>query len=96
MKMISRILTLVSGVMIFALAAQKPLAAETACFSASKAYRVHPLRGGKDLQDGWSVKADAFNQCVHRAESADRLLFARHPQSLYQLSPTATIGCHQC
>ena len=70
--------------------------AGTACFSASKTYRIHPLRGDIDRRDGWEVRGSAFNECVHRAEAADKALHARYPDTLYQLSLAATIGCHGC
>jgi len=76
--------------------ASLPAQAATACFAAAKVYRIHPLRGGGDSKDGWSVRADAFNQCVHRAEAADRNLHARYPETVYTLSLTSTIGCHGC
>jgi hypothetical protein len=65
-----------------------------ACFTAAKTYRIHPLRGGPDVKDGWVVQGDAFAQCVHRAEAADKALHARYPDGVYGLSLTATIGCH--
>jgi hypothetical protein len=67
-----------------------------ACFSASKTYRVHPLRGGTDQRDGWQARGTAFHECVHRAEAADKMLRARYPDTIYQLSLMATIGCHNC
>ena len=70
--------------------------ADSACFSASKTYRAHPLRGGSDRRDGWQVRGKAFNECVHRAEAADKTLRALYPDTMYQLSLTATIGCHGC
>ena len=70
--------------------------ADQACFSSAKSYRIHPLRGGSDQRDGWEVKGTAFNECVHRAEAADKALQARYPDTVYQLSLAATIGCHQC
>jgi hypothetical protein len=69
---------------------------DTACFSAGKTYRVHPLRGGIDQRDGWDVHGKAFNECVHRAEAADKALRSHYPQTIYQLSLAATIGCHGC
>jgi hypothetical protein len=71
-----------------------PARAATICFASSKTYQIHPVRGGADIKDGWSVQADAFAQCVHRAEAADKSLHARYPDSVYALSPAATIGCH--
>ena len=67
---------------------------DSVCFSAAKTYRIHPLHGGTDQRDGWTVRGDAFNACVHRAEAADKVLRARYPDSIYQLSLAATIGCH--
>jgi hypothetical protein len=72
-----------------------PANADTACFASSKSYRIHPLRSGFDSRDGWTVKGDAFNECVHRAETADKSLHAKYPDSVYALSLVATIGCHQ-
>jgi hypothetical protein len=68
--------------------------ADTVCFRSAKTYRIHPLRGGADLRDGWDVQGGAFNACVHRAEAADKALRARYPDTVYQLSLAATIGCH--
>ena len=70
--------------------------ADNACFSAAKTYRIHPLQGGDDRRDGWTVRGVAFNECVHRAEAADKLLRSHYPDTLYQLSLAATIGCHNC
>jgi len=78
------------------MAASLPAQAATACFAAAKVYRIHPLRGGADSKDSWSVRGDAFNQCVRRAEAADRILRAHYPETLYALSLTSTIGCHAC
>jgi hypothetical protein len=78
------------------LSGSRAWSAETVCFSASKTYRVHPLRGGSDQRDGWDVRGNAFNECVHRAEVADKILRARYPDTIYQLSLAATIGCHGC
>jgi hypothetical protein len=72
-----------------------PAEAGTTCFASSKSYQIHPLHSGSDLRDGWSVKADAFNRCVHQAEVADRLLHAKYPETIYSLSLAATIGCHE-
>lgn len=72
-----------------------PASADTACFAASKSYRIHPLRNGSDGRDGWTVKGGAFNECVHRAEAADKSLRAKYPDGVYALSLVATIGCHQ-
>jgi hypothetical protein len=69
--------------------------AGTICFGAGKTYRVHPLRGGADRRDGWEVRGTAFSECVHRAEAADKALRARYPDTIYQLSLVATIGCHE-
>jgi hypothetical protein len=70
--------------------------ADTACFTSAKTYRIHPLHGGEDRQDGWTAKGGAFSECVHRAEAADKALHGRYPDAVYQLSLAATIGCHQC
>ena len=70
--------------------------ADQACFSAAKSYRIHPVRGGEDQRDSWEVQGPAFNECVHRAEAADKALQARYPDTVYQLLLTATIGCHRC
>ena len=67
-----------------------------ACFTATKNYRIHPLRGGQDRRDGWEVHGNAFSQCVHRAEAADNILRGRYPDTVYQLSLAATVGCHGC
>ena len=74
--------------------ASLPAVAASECFTSSKIYRIHPLPGGADIRDGWTVKADAFNPCVHRAEAADQSLHAHYPDTVYELSLTATIGCH--
>ncbi|HXS08019.1 MAG TPA: hypothetical protein VN723_14605 [Rhizomicrobium sp.] len=70
--------------------------ADAACFTAAKTYRVHALRGGDDKRDGWAVKGGAFSECVHRAETADKQLRSRYPDTIYQLSLAATAGCHGC
>lgn len=70
--------------------------ADSVCFSAAKTYRVHPLQGGADQREGWDVRGSAFNECVHRAEAADKALRSRYPETIYQLSLVATIGCHNC
>lgn len=70
--------------------------ADAACFRSAKTYRIHPLRGGADQRDGWDVRGQAFNECVHRAEAADKILQARYPDTIYQLSLAATAGCHGC
>ncbi len=72
-----------------------PAEASTTCFASSKSYQIHPLHSGSDLRDGWSVKGDAFNACVHRAEAADKSLRAKYPESIYALSLAATVGCHE-
>ena len=72
-----------------------PAEAGTSCFASSKSYGIHPLRGGPDMRDGWSVKGDAFNSCVHHAEAADKSLRAKYPESVYALSLAATVGCHE-
>jgi hypothetical protein len=69
--------------------------AADACFASSRIYQIHPVRGGGESRDGWKVKGDTFPQCVHRAEAADKSLHAHYPDSVYALSPTSTIGCHQ-
>jgi hypothetical protein len=84
----------IAGIFGAVLTAGIPARATTACFASSKTYRIHPVRGGADIKDGWTVKGDAFAQCVHRAEAADKALHARYPDNVYALSPTATIGCH--
>lgn len=68
--------------------------ADSACFSAGKTYTIHPLHGGGDKRDSWEVRGNAFSECVHRAEAADKALRARYPDTVYQLSLAATIGCH--
>jgi len=87
-----------SFALIICLITATNLSAEAAgaCFTAAKVYRIHPLRGGADRKDGWSVRGDAFNQCVHRAETADRILRGQYPETIYTLSLTSTIGCHAC
>jgi hypothetical protein len=84
----------IAGIFGTSLAAGLPARATTVCFASSKTYQIHPVRGGADIKDGWFVKGDAFAQCVHRAEAADKSLHAHYPDSVYALSPTATIGCH--
>lgn len=79
---------------LFALLALSLEAQAAECFSASKVYQIHPIHGGKSSKDGWSVEGDAFAQCVKRAEKADKALRARYPDSVYELSLAATIGCH--
>ena len=85
------------GVFVILLLSQNytvPARADEACFTASKTYRIHPLRNGADSSDGWTVKGGTFRQCVQRSEKADRELKARYPDTVYRLSLTATIGCH--
>jgi hypothetical protein len=77
-----------------AMLANLPAQAAATCFMSSKTYQIHPLHGGADSRDGWTVKGDAFNQCVHRAEAADRSLRAHYPDTVYALSLAATVGCH--
>ena len=85
----------IAGIFGTTLTAGLPARAAATCFASSKSYRIHKLRdGGADIKDGWSIKGDAFAQCVHRAEAADRSLHAHYPDSVYTLSPAATIGCH--
>ena len=71
-----------------------PAISEDACFASSKTYQIHRLHGGGDVKDGWTVQGDAFAQCVHRAEAADKALHTRYPETVYNLSLAATIGCH--
>lgn len=78
------------------MAANISAGAATVCFTAAKTYRIHPLRGGADIKDGWSVRGDAFSQCVRRAETADRILRGHYPETIYTLSLASTIGCHAC
>lgn len=81
-------------ILLSALCGEPALAAD-ACFTSSKTYQVHPLHGGgDDKKDGWIVEGDAFAQCVHRAEAADKALRARYPETVYNLSLAATVGCH--
>lgn len=68
--------------------------ADESCYSSSKTYRIHPVRGGVDLTKGWTVEGKGYPQCVRRSELANRQLKARYPDSAYRLSLTATIGCH--
>jgi len=77
-------------------AASFPASAANACFASTKNYQIHPLHGGADIKNGWSVRGDAFNQCVRRAEAADKELRARYPETIYTLSLVSTIGCHAC
>lgn len=71
-----------------------PAIAADACFSSSKTYQIHAIHGGVDKRDGWIVQGDAFSQCVHRAEAADKALRAHYPETVYSLSLAATVGCH--
>jgi hypothetical protein len=71
-----------------------PALSADSCFAASKIYQIHRLHGGGDTKDGWTVQGDAFAQCVHREEAADKALHARYPGTIYNLSLAATIGCH--
>jgi hypothetical protein len=64
------------------------------CFASSKTYRVVRLQGGGETHDGWAVQGGDFAQCVHRGEAAEKTLRGRYPETLYELLPAATIGCH--
>ena len=64
------------------------------CFTASKIYHIRSVHGGGNTRDGWQVVGNEFAQCVRRAEAADKNLRARYPDSVYELSLAATIGCH--
>jgi hypothetical protein len=91
-----RLVMVFAGCIIgIAILANFPAHADTACFASSKSYRIHPLRSGSDIRDGWTIKGGAFNECVHRAEAADRALHAKYPDAIYALSLAATIGGHQ-
>lgn len=79
---------------LIAFAGACPAFSEEACFTASKTYRIRSLHGGRDTRDSWIVEGDAFAQCVRRAEAADKALRARYPDTAYNLSLAATIGCH--
>jgi hypothetical protein len=68
--------------------------AADACFTASKTYQIHARRGGPSAKDGWVVQGDQFAQCVRRAEAADKALHTRYPDTVFNLSLAATIGCH--
>ena len=70
--------------------------ADSVCFSAGKTYRIHAMRGGTDRRDSWEVRGGSFNECVHRAEAADKVLRARYADTGYQLLLAATVGCHSC
>jgi hypothetical protein len=72
-----------------------PAFAAPSCFSATRTYQLHPLRGGDDRKESWNVTGENFAQCVHRSEAADKSLHARFPETIYAFSPTATVGCHQ-
>ena len=72
-----------------------PAFAVASCFSATKSYQLHPLHGGGDRKESWSVTGENFAQCVHRGEAADKSLHARFPETVYAFSLTATVGCHQ-
>lgn len=71
-----------------------PAYSEGACFTASKTYQIRSLQGGQGKRDSWIVEGDAFAQCVRRAEAADKALRERYPETRYNLSLAATIGCH--
>ena len=79
---------------VLGLSSAGPAFSQSACFAASKTYKIHPLNGGEDKRDSWTVQGDEFAQCVHRAEAADKALHARYPDAAYNLSLAATIGCH--
>lgn len=70
------------------------LADSAVCFSASKAYQIHPLQGGADLRDGWAVQGGAFAECVHRAIAAEKVFLKRYPDTRFGITTAATIGCH--
>ena len=76
------------------LSSTAPAFSQGACFAASKTYKIHPLNGGEDKRESWTVQGDAFAQCVHRSEAADKALHTRYPDAVYNLSLAATIGCH--
>jgi hypothetical protein len=69
-------------------------AAPESCFAASKSYTIKHLSDGLAIKDGWTIEGGTFNQCVHRAEAADRELHAKYPDIRYGLSLAATVGCH--
>ena len=79
---------------LLGLLSASPVLSADSCFAASKTYQIHRLHGGGDTKEGWTVQGDAFAQCVHRAEAADKALRARYPETVYNLSLAATIGCH--
>ena len=81
-------------VALLGLSGTAPAFSQGACFAASKTYKIHPLNGGQDKRESWVVQGDAFAQCVHRAEAADKALHTRYPDAAYNLSLAATIGCH--
>ena len=85
---------LLLAITLTALIGASPALAADACFSASKTYQIHSIRGGIDKKDGWAVQGDAFAQCVHRAEAADKALRTHYPDTVYNLSLAATVGCH--
>jgi hypothetical protein len=88
---------MIAGLVVcFVLSATLCAQAATSCFAASRTYQIHPLRGGPDVKQGWSVRGEAFNQCVRQAEAADKTLRARYPETIYALSLASTIGCHNC
>ena len=87
---------LVCAMGLEALSGSSAWSADAVCFSAAKTYRIHPLHGGMDKRDGWAVKGGAFNECVHRAEAADKALRSRYSETIYQLLLVATAGCHNC
>jgi len=80
----------------FVLSATLCVQAAPSCFTAARTYQIHPLRGGPDVKQGWSVRGEAFNQCVRQAEAADKALRARYPETVFALSLASTIGCHGC
>ena len=79
---------------VLGLLSASPLLSADSCFAASKTYQIHRLHGGGDTKDGWTAQGNAFAQCVHRAEAADKALRTRYPETIYNLSLAATIGCH--
>ena len=89
----SRLYLISAAALLGLLSASAAISAD-ACFASSKTYQIHRLHGGGDVKDGWSVQGNAFAQCVHRAEAADKVLHAHYPEAVYNLSLAATIGCH--
>jgi hypothetical protein len=79
---------------LLGLLSANPALSADSCFAASKIYQIHRLHGGGDTKEGWTVQGNAFAQCVHRAEAADKALRTRYPETIYNLSLAATIGCH--